>query len=524
MPAHAFGRSLIALLGTLLVVSMAWAAEQEVVTSDSVSATLRTGRLEVLLRSAEPLSVTFEALPDGYLVTFPHQFDGTPFADVLHTAPNWLTDVRYGFDAVFLVPQTGISVSSQTTDNGLMLHFSRSAPAPETNGVAVDDDGSDLRLARLQALIAHRLGDSQSGRASLRQLMTENPADTQSILDLIDIEKHLGRWEHALTLYNRALERAPGTAFLISGKAALLRQNGQFVDLNVSRTAVRNADEQLRTVFSNRIFVRRDARIGTRFERRDVDTATVVDPQTGTTAPFHASRARMEAYLELSDAVPGRVRFLFHGARAVVGAGFDYELGWNGGRSRVQTRWHAPEWDFVEGIVHSAWRDRIVLPHEFDTSVAWSGDISVSLNRYGLHKLGALTHSIETQAALRYQLFGNDPALSIGYRLDAKYYGAVASRTDINGLRFTPIGFSNSEVHQFDFAITEQLSDYLQLSASAGYNVDRQQERGPFWRVGLAYAPLPTVELGLAYASTKSTSAGSGGATTEQNGFIRIRF
>ena len=197
--------------------------------------------LRFVVTKADDREVHAEVLEDGVIMRFGAAIPGKLFETLPAQAPGWLRDLRYGYDSLFLRVENNVRIEILESSAEIEVRLARRPPPAGTRQSQPDeDDGSTLRLDRLSAVVRGRAGDYLGARAQLRAIMEANAGDVQTIIDLIEQERALGRWQSALALYDRALVLAPNAGFLIAGKASLLREQGPRLrfsyDLAVCRT------------------------------------------------------------------------------------------------------------------------------------------------------------------------------------------------------------------------------------------------------------------------------------------------
>ncbi|MEQ8663362.1 MAG: hypothetical protein RLW62_21305, partial [Gammaproteobacteria bacterium] len=386
---------------------------------------------------------------------------------------------------------------------------------------AAADDDAALRLDRLAAALRGRDGDRTGARGKLRAMMEARPDDVQTVVELIEQERALGRWRDALALYDRALGIDPDAAFLVGGKAALLAEHGTQLRASFDVFDVKDEDRQLIWVLEHRAHVDTRSAAGLRLEYRDVDDPTVQQPRGGVTG-FDGRRAQASLWLEHA-AGPGNALVELHTADAGPGVSFGYALGWNPGQTQFVLDLWRPYWDFVEGIAHGGYRHRAHLRHRLRSGDRWYAELGAHASHYGLDGEPRIAAAAGAQLAASWQLWGEDPRLAVEYYFDTEYFGDVRAATAADGTRFQPLAFTNREIHQLHLAWSEQLTDYIRLGARGGYTYDRLNGRGHSLGAELVYAPLPDLEVGVRFAQSIISARGGANTLTSLGGYVLLR-
>ena len=261
---------------------------------------------------------------------------------------------------------------------------------------------------------------------------------------------------------------------------------------------------------------------GARLEQRQIEDQAVRNPR-GPIEAFNGTRLLASAFVERSGLGLGTGRAELFGASDVPGLSLGYSLPWNPGETTARLDMHRPYWDFVEGIVHGGYRDRVELFHRLRLGPPWSAEFAMHINRYGLADADNVANSKGLRLSVQYVLSDSEPALSLGYGLDTERYGRVETRRGPNQEIFSPIDFSDREVQSLQLVWSDRLTDYLWITAVGGYTYDRLNDAGTQISVDLGYEPLPNLEFGLRFQQSVTSSRGGSGVFTSLGGFVIVR-
>jgi hypothetical protein len=510
----------LGLAGTAAVGRAAEAVPAPAGETPAISAHAETRALRLVIPIPRRGDVAIDLEGRGVVVRFPASFDASALAGLGERHPGWIQDLRYGFDSLYLEPVRDARVELKAGPGVHEIWLVRSAAA--VAAPAAVDDGSALRLDRLEALTRGRGGDRTGARARLRDLMERHPDDVQTLLDLVEQERELGRWRDAIALYNRALALDADAPFMIEGKAALLYEHGPMVRASFDLSDVEDEDEQLIWVLESRAFAGADTVAALRFEYRDVDDPQVQNP-AGFVESFSGRREFASLSLERPAPGGGDGRLELHAGAGRPGLTLGWRRGWNPGTTRFHFDAWRPYWDFVEGIAHGGYRHRAELGHRWRTREPWTLEAALNGSRYGLDGDAALADAWGLQLASTYTVWRAEPRISLEYYFDTERFGNVRERVDAAGNRYAPVGFNDREVHQVQLAWDEQLTDYVRVGARGGYTVDRYNGRGHHFGVDLAWQPLPGLEIGARFNQSITSARGVANALNSFGGFLMIR-
>lgn len=469
--------------------------------------------------------VTSEAIGEGMVVRLPLPLEVGTLDGLAARHPGWIADLRFGFDSFFVRPKPGVALQSRVEDGRFVLLLSRTpVPAePESVVIAPADDGSALRLERLDALARGRDGDRTGASRRLRALMEAHPKDVQNVVDLIEQERELGRWRDALALHDRALALDANAAFLIAGKASLLQEYGSRVRAGFQHSNVSGGDEQFIWVLEGRHYTGDSIAVGVRTEYRHVSDDEVRHP-AGAIERFESSRLFASAYLEAAVFDAGEATVTLHATgSADPGVTLGYRQGWNAGETRAQLDLWRPYWDFVEGIAHGGYRHRATVQHRLRLEQPWYVEGGVHTSRYGIDGARDLADALGAQLFVAHTLIAGDPRFALEYYFDTEYFGDVETRPLRAGETFAPVDFTDREIHQLHLVWREQLTDYIRVGARGGYTFDRINSGGHSIGVDIAYTPVPGFEFGARFNQSITSARGDANELNSVGGYVLLR-
>jgi hypothetical protein len=482
-------------------------------------------------RTPDALSITFEFdeavaarwQHDGReLILEPGQaLDGAALDALAAALEGWVVEFRFGYDTLLLGLAMSVQVHVESEGTALRVHLRREASPAALPDPDSADDGSATRLARLRAQLRGAQGDALGARAALEGLRRDDPEDVQSMQLLAESEQRLGRWRRAVGLHDRVLELDPSAASVVQTKAALLREHGPFLRLDHELQEVRQGDRQHISRVDARLAAGHRASVELALEQRRV-RAPFVQRADGALGPFKGERQRAGVTLRV-DTGAAEVALSGFASDAGPGAGAEWSVAGNLGRSTLRAEFARPYWDYVESLVDGGTRSMLEAEHRVTLRDRWQLAGSAALNRYGIDGVSNAADSWRAQAAASYRLHDQAPFLSLGYRLDTEHVLSSRTRTNVDGTAFAPVPVAAREAHSLELFVSHPLTDYVSLDAVAGYIYDRLNSRGPFAELALRYEPLPNLEMGLRLGRSFTAARGGDSALLRAGFYLLLR-
>lgn len=461
-------------------------------------------------------------------LTFARPLGTPPLESVPERLQGWVDNVLYGYDSLLLVLAEGVAAEVSRERDGVRIAFSPDRRSRRTAEAEAAEQAAQRRIDYFTAVTLMESGQVRQARGLLVDLLARDPADAQSTALLAQAEERLGRWRQAVRLYDRGLDLTPDEPSLVVGKARLLHERGDRLQVDYDLFRVRDADVQRVTRISGVTDLGwsiggAGSSLLYSLEDRRVDVDAVQRPGGGL-EPFHGSRRRAELALLHDWPEREQSRLSLFLARSTAGAGYTH--GWRGEESdtRAGIAWNEPSFAFLEGLVGGGRRDRLFFQHEERLSPRWIVTAGAGYNRYGLAGTRDLARSATVEGSLRYVLNQEGPLASVAYLLDAEYVGRRAERMNEQGAVFAPLPAATREVHGLQIAIDDQLTDYVRYGVQLGYAYDRRGKSGPQGAVSLGWEPHDSLEIGLRASHARSTARGTANAVDSAGGYVIWRY
>jgi len=400
----------------------------------------------------------------------------------------WVGYVTQGHDVVLLSAKPEYVLDVVRRQNGGLMIVPRK---DEANAPQQADAQSRLRYELLKARIELETGEQYTASNRLQKLLPEYPQDSQLLGFTANAENYVGRWQHALTLLRRAHEIAPENEDIAILKHSIEREHAQHIKLDHEWRSLGDHDEQI-TTLSGFATLSEGMDIGAVVQNDAVDSATLrrADGRVGS---YSKSRQRGEVFGRYIDeaGTTYKLSLLANNDTLGVGAYVDFinKLGISGFAAELRR----PYWEFVEGVLDDATRDRLEIHHMARIDQHLTVEADASVNRYNVKTDNDVASSAGIGATVGYQ-FMDDPQLSVLYGLDAEYELDHDERTDAAGALYRPFPFRSREVHSLALAGRYDFTPQTYADFLAGYAVDRLGGNGPVAEVRLTHEITDNLE------------------------------
>jgi len=480
-------------------------------------------QLEIVLRWQEPVSCRSSQDDQGFLLTCDRPLPAADIYTMAREVPQWLLDVRSGYDSLLLVPaQPGVFSLSRLAADTVVITLRKEDRVAGQTGIADLEAArirrtQQLRETLLKARALTQLGRTQTARAILEEELARHPMNQELLLGLADVENRSGSWRKAVTLYNRLLSQVDDPA-AARNKAALLREHGQNLQVAAAWTETGDTDTQWEQILSGRLFAGNWSSLGFEAENRSVKATGVVDPR-GRSADFRGERQRLHLFFDHDPGYNLELTGDLFVARGSGGAGVTLmgkgqdDQGW-----QAQVRYHEPWWGLLSTLVHQGRRDRVSAGYHRGWRQELSLDLTAAWNRYGLEEAANSTDSVTGSAELVFSPGRGMDHRTLSYRYELEEVLSADERLSLQtGVPFRPVDVSNRRVHLLEWRNAWLAGDYLLLPYSLGYSWDEYGGHGPVLGLGLLWRPLTTVEV--EFLATHSALSSRGG---EDNDVTRI--
>ena len=431
----------------------------------------------------------------------------------------WLSYVGRSYNEVLVVAESNYHLQVQPLSAGYAI-TAVSAPTSAEQRFAEE---LDVRYKMLEARIGLETGEHYDVTDELVELTELYPNNATLLGYTANALNFTGRWKYAQRLLERANEIMPMNEdiLLLQRDINISRDAENHVKLDYEWVSIGDSDENIWTL-SGLIYVDEELEIGANLQTVDVDAENVrrIDGRIG---DFDEDAQRGEIYVAHEDLDGQRIKASLYGNNDTFGAGLSY--GWLNelGKSRIYAEYHRPNWDFVEGILDDANRDRIGFEHSYIHNTLWSFNGGVAYNRYNLNDADGVADSISGLFSATRVLQQSFPYLAANYTLDAEYRIGEKLFTDELGARYHPL-LDSREVHTVSMIAAERLTEETDGLLQVGYSYDRFGGNGPLVAGQLTHQMFEEQLEAQIRGSYGARTSDSEGDTARLGGHLKWRF
>jgi hypothetical protein len=493
--------------------------------SQSLTYELGKDALKVTIRSGSGSPILVRQDGRDVLLSFAEAAPDFDAVAMRSSAAQWLEAISIGYDSLLFRLAPGITVSAMPLGSLVELKFevsahpqsiSESDSQPLGAGVSatpLDHTGAlRLRLLRAQLMLLNQ--ELTQARGRYNSLRTVMPEQFEPIAGLAATEAQAGNWRQSLQYYREAAALKGGDApALLAGRAEIERTQGNRAGLGFeqrrSHGASLSAPVEVSLIDARAVYRLSEAwRLNLEIDRATV-RSNAVQRQNGLITAFsgHRDRGVLSAQHDGLNGATSIASFFL--GRSSFGTGVSYRKPDDMGSTSVLLDLRRDNWDYVEGIVDGAQRDRIAIERIQRLMPNLTGTAEIGLNRYYRRNDGNLGRSVSLTGQLRLSRLGGFDGLSAAYSLNGEYFSGQASKVSAAGQAYALLPLVNREVHSLTLGYVARrelgAGSAVTIDAYAGFGSDRYGRSGEIAAVSLAYVRGP-VEARLRFNHVKNVS------------------
>ncbi len=382
-------------------------------------------------------------------------------------AYDWLSYTSEGYSETLLVAETGYTFSVMQDANGAVwVH-----PVRENQTDMVKRNQNYA----IQNQLIHARIDIETGRAydasrQVRQLVKVHPDNAQVLGFAANVENYIGNWPYARTLIHKAHQRDPDNEDIIRLQRGIERSHAAGVYADVEWRALGNNDEVI-TTFGASYDINEHMQAGIIVQNNDVDSV-ILRRADGRRDAFEDNLQRGEVFFRYFTDEGTQSQISLFANNDTAGLGAYHSVIHRYGMTNVGIEYHRPYWEFVEGILDDATRDRVQVGHRYvlNDKVTLSGELG--LNRYNTQQEDGLSSTVTLEGMASYRLM-EIPYVSVAYGLDAEYETSEKNAIDADGIPFQRFPMDSREVHSLSVFGSYDLNDDTNIEGLASYGFDR---------------------------------------------------
>ncbi len=487
-----------------------------------------------------PVMALHEVDGRDLLLRFSHRFPPTLLSDVESQTAGWIDWSSAGYDSLLI--HAARDVSYRVTAEGerriaVEMKLARQ-PAGELAHPPAEPfsptrrEAAALRIERLRAALLGERGELFAARRKLARLREQYPDNGELLPEMGSIEARLGQWQQAIAYFNQALYAGQGDPGLVAAKAGLLYEHGPRVRLDMDWQQLHGADWQHITRLSGRDIVGQRTTLGFAWEKR-VLRDNEVRRISGPLQSYRGERDYVELYGQHHFDWAAYTRLTLSGVNdGIVGFRAEYSQRLDLNRVWVDANYHAPAWEYPEGIVDGGRMDTLTLGWERPGSDGWRRPVdedlaaraTIAVRSYGVDGDNSVAGAYLFTLGTRMLLQEGIPRLSVGYRLELEEITSRDERLYGNDLYY-PLPVVSRQVHTLDLWLFDRFSDYLRYDVGAGASFDPYNDAGgPFVAANLAWEPISGLEAGLKFVYSAGPYRGEFARYSKGGGYLLWRF
>ncbi len=195
---------------------------------------------------------------------------------------------------------------------------------------------------------------------------------------------------------------------------------------------------------------------------------------------FDDNQQRGELFVQYHAENGVRVKGSLYGNNDTLGAGGTFSFLNPLGETTFTAELHRPYWDYVEGVLDDATRDRIGLIHTIKPTPRLTISAGPGFNRYNVNHTNNVISTTSIDADVAYQLLTRDTYyISLGYGLDAEYESSAKKDFDSLGNYSRLFPLQTREIHFVSVSGGYEWSEATYGTMLVGYGWDRFGGSGP---------------------------------------------
>ncbi len=397
---------------------------------------------EALPLSLSNLKVSAYRLIDGGdKVLLRHEPGNTPLIPLEREGYAWLAYATEGHSETLLATTSNYQLEvMHNQQTGTWLHPVRTEDAQ----LALLNDDYAIQNELMHARIEVETGEAYEASQRVRPLVQQYSENPQVLGFSANVENYIGNWPYARKLIDRAHALQPHNEDIIELQRSIERLHASNVYLDGEWRSLDDNDEFITTI-GGVYDINETMQVGIEVQNDSVDSATLRLPD-GRQDTFDVERQRGELFLRHFDDDGAQAQVSLFANNDTAGLGAYYRFVNRFGFTRLGVEYHRPYWEFVEGVIDNATRDRLKIGHRYTPENDIIIDGTLAYNRYNTAFDDDLSSTVSIGGTVSHA-FHEEPYLAVGYGLDAEYEIDEDNGVDANGIPFQRFPLDSREVH-----------------------------------------------------------------------------
>jgi hypothetical protein len=386
----------------------------------------------------------------------------------------WISYAREGRDQTMLVAASGYQFEvMQGAEGGTWLH-----PVKIANGQQQAlDESFAIQNTLMQARLEVETGRSYAASQRSRALVKQHPDNAQVLGFSANVENFIGNWPYARKLINKAHGIQPLNEDIITLQRGIERLHASNIYLDGEWKRLDESDMFI-TSAGGTYDVNDKVQVGLKVQNNSVDSQQLRF-SNGRIGSSNTERQRGEVFARYFDDAGSQSQLSVFGNNDTAGVGAYHSFVNRLGFTNLGVEYHRPNWDFVEGVIDDATRDRVEIGHRYSPTdkIILTGELGV--NRYNTEYGDDLVRSTTVAASASYRLH-EQPYVAVGYGLDAEYTDSKELGLDSAGRVSQRFPLDSREVHSLNVFGSHDFTENTNAEGFAAYGYDRMTgDSGP---------------------------------------------
>lgn len=438
-----------------------------------------------------------------------------PLAKKKHKAIGYTT---IGFDTVVMASSQNYALEVENQAESTNIYASRVGRfmQPEMRKQA------ELRLELLSARIDLETGHQARAVENLAKLQEKYPEDPQLLGFSANANYFAGNWRRALEMTRKAQSQMPENEDIAVLQRDISNANRGYVKAAADWKHQGKNNEYI-VGLSGFNYIQPFTRIGGSFEN-DYADASNIRRADGRTGDFSKNKQRLEAYVRHDTESGIMLQGSLYANNDTPGAGVKVGMSNPLGETQLFGELRRPYWEFIEGVLDDATRDRVGFDHLIKIRPDFYATIGAAYNNYNVRDYSNVARTVSVNGSLRKEVYKDrNLTTSLGYNFDAEYRRSHKTAVDSNGITFSRFPMRTREVHMVDVSLSYDLSNFTNLSGFLGYAYDRFGGHGPVVGADLTHQFAENLEGNL-HASHGLSLGDSEESVSKVGGYMKYKF
>ncbi len=386
---------------------------------------------------------------------------------------DWVAYSTEGYDRVLIGATYPNQLALVPASNGYLI--------TKRNDIRTDaklQKDLDLRYQLLNARVDLETGKAGAAIARLDAIAPEYDNDIQRLGFTANAQNYAGRWKRAMGLLDRAAAINPKNEDIASLRRDIWLLHAQHVKLDYEYLAI-GENTMNHTTLSGRADLTEKVDLSFDIHNANIET-NGVRRSDGRLGNFEDDKQKGAIDLRYWADNSDIYRASLYANNDRIGFGVGYAFLSALGETELHADWKKPTWDFFEGALDDAVRDRLGFTQSARINDNWSISTHAAYNNYSVKTADDVMKTATFGGQIVRNLVTEPYYLALGYGLDAEYRLDEDLGRDATGEQYTLMQIDSREIHNLSVIAGKDLTEDTRVDGSAGYAVNRLGQHGPF--------------------------------------------